>query len=989
MSKIKVRYTKQDTRFDYSSSLIAQDFSESEHAHGILVWDIEDKDTWRKQFIDIPNEYSFYTFRGKGIDDLKSFDFDKIPNKVTFRSIFEDELSIAEIKEIGNILRKALPNAEKILPPIHNTNRAIAYASKDNAVDMISTITKYDSQIQFMIDYLKKNETGISERQIEVIREIHKKYYDELSDQDKLQKDYIKNWGIESIEWDNLFSYGEGNKIDFKNMSGVIGIFGDNWIGKSSALRTILWSIYNNIPEAHTKAEDVLNKYSKEGSAKITLSHLDKQYVIDRGIKRSGKKVNGKLDVKENGVDLNESSITQTDKKVIQAKFGTMDDILLSNFASQNQHLKLIEMSQSERKDIIHKFLGIDMYELFYKLGSKEKNTLKAQLDKMTDKNIYDQVEDNEKKLSEATDAVKKYKKELSKLEKELETTLKEQAEEIERANEDTTSEKLEQEIEIIKTRLSNLETGFNEDEFKEKGEKYAKLKKDKKRVISEIDSFADVVSVKQNKIKELQEEIEQAEELIKKYTKQGKDAFASLKDVYGSTDLDDLLKDEKADSKRVIDVQRAERNIERAESELKTIEENSGTFVNKKDLYIGNDSCYECDFIYRCLDIEDGSLTEPLTEEEYEKIKARISTSFSELETDIEALKKSKDDLEKAIRFTSDQYEDIQERRSQLVKLNRDKEAIVSKKETVEGNIERLKEDIVSQGELKTKNEELKDSLTSEIESIEKYIMENSSYVEELEKIKDTEKELSDKENELEQFKIDLANNIKNMVRNHERVIRGIKDDVVSIKEKVTENYDIAKTTEGRLEILKDSLLEFEKLSEEYQIYDYYCTAVHKDGVPSEIVRIALPHVNAEMRNILSLFNFGFSAELEYDDENQKVQIYVSKDYDEESRIIVELGSGAQKVIVSIILRIAFSTVSSVPSPNFFIIDEGFDAFDKTNLQILPKLFELLKSFFRHVIIITHLDEVKDMVEETIPIDVYQKKGKDGVVRTFSKIDV
>ena len=41
------------------------------------------------------------------------------------------------------------------------------------------------------------------------------------------------SWSIKTLEWENLFNYGEGNKIDFDGLAGIVGIFGKNFTGKS------------------------------------------------------------------------------------------------------------------------------------------------------------------------------------------------------------------------------------------------------------------------------------------------------------------------------------------------------------------------------------------------------------------------------------------------------------------------------------------------------------------------------------------------------------------------------------------------------------------------------------------------------------------------------------------------------------------------------------------------------------------------------------
>ncbi len=51
------------------------------------------------------------------------------------------------------------------------------------------------------------------------------------------------------------------------------------------------------------------------------------------------------------------------------------------------------------------------------------------------------------------------------------------------------------------------------------------------------------------------------------------------------------------------------------------------------------------------------------------------------------------------------------------------------------------------------------------------------------------------------------------------------------------------------------------------------------------------------------------------------------------------------------------------------FIIDEGFGKLDPQNLESVQRMFDYLKSVFDHVIVISHTDLMKDMVDNIIDI--------------------
>ena len=96
------------------------------------------------------------------------------------------------------------------------------------------------------------------------------------------------------------------------------------------------------------------------------------------------------------------------------------------------------------------------------------------------------------------------------------------------------------------------------------------------------------------------------------------------------------------------------------------------------------------------------------------------------------------------------------------------------------------------------------------------------------------------------------------------------------------------------------------------------------------------------------------------------------------DSRRIVELGSGMEKMMASLAIRVALINVSTLPKTNMLIIDEGFGALDETNLEACGKLLHSLKKWFKNILVISHIDAIKDVVDNTIDIT---RKGVDSYV--------
>tara|TARA_R110001599_G_scaffold134520_1_gene312506 strand:- start:378 stop:656 length:279 start_codon:yes stop_codon:yes gene_type:complete len=81
-------------------------------------------------------------------------------------------------------------------------------------------------------------------------------------------------------------------------------------------------------------------------------------------------------------------------------------------------------------------------------------------------------------------------------------------------------------------------------------------------------------------------------------------------------------------------------------------------------------------------------------------------------------------------------------------------------------------------------------------------------------------------------------------------------------------------------------------------------------------------------------------------------------------------MGSGAEKTIVAMSIRLALLSVSSLPKSDIFILDEPGTALDAENMDGFVAILEIVKSYFKTVLLISHLDSLKDCVDIEITID-------------------
>jgi DNA repair exonuclease SbcCD ATPase subunit len=120
---------------------------------------------------------------------------------------------------------------------------------------------------------------------------------------------------------------------------------------------------------------------------------------------------------------------------------------------------------------------------------------------------------------------------------------------------------------------------------------------------------------------------------------------------------------------------------------------------------------------------------------------------------------------------------------------------------------------------------------------------------------------------------------------------------------------------------------------------------------------------IEGEVNNILGQI-VEFGVQLEMDGKNINANIV----YDDQ-KWSLEMCSGMEKFISGLAIRIALINVCNLPRPNFLVIDEGFGTLDNENLTSLYMLFAYLKTQFDFVMLISHIDSMRDVVDTLMEI--------------------
>lgn len=981
----------------YPSSMIQQNHGETLNGHGYVVWDLNNGDFKHHE---LKNDYGYFT--ANVLHGNLETDISAIPKNTRLR-VFHKNTSPSDLKKVIESIESKTNIVES------------AYIRQENEfedelfdTDLFKTNDFSDVSYQNKIieEHLLKND--FDKDHIDKIKEINVDVNSKLSSNvQTIDKNVI--WKPKKFEFSNMFSYGEKNVVDFSNLNGIIGLFAKNAEGKCVDKDTeieikydkeniisnighipqelvgntvTIETIYNifkkygdlnlnvNTPYGykHIEACDITAKNSQvllvtttyglslkcspnhliklkngcfrkaiellphniiqtiNGYEKIvsieTLPYTDdlydiqvadvKQYYSNKIVSHNSsifdslcfclfdkfsrgyraihvlniykKKFECKFNFEINGVDYFIEKKGVSDKKgnvkvsidfwkeedgkvvnlngearkntndIIRDYIGTYEDFVITVLSLQNNKFgSFIELPQSERKDLICQFIGLNIYDSLHKISNDKYKELFSNLkfynlDKLNEKN---------KQLSE----------------------------------------------EIVEYNSSVIEY-----------DKKINEKSNIKKSLSE-----EIISLSGGLVKTSNDNFD-----ISK-------AESTIEDIKQKLKTQDLKENVENDSLKKLNIKLSSIGIDNSSiDELKSDNLNYNKYnelIVKKDFEINN---------LKSIVKQKLNILENLKNHKYDPnckycidnvfVKDAIKTK-GELETDKQVaakLLKEKKDLEK----TFNKYKDGKEKYLEYVEKQETIKQIENQISTVKNYILNIKNNKLELENTKT-NLELK--IKDYYENIESIKSNDTIYL----KIKEKKEDLEKIEDELDILN-KLVYNIKNNINRNKTDIENIKSEI-------------------------DKVL---KLQNECDLYKQYVTLVNRDGLPLQIVNNILPSIEKEINVILHTI-VDFNINMESDGKNISAFI----EYNDTKKWPLEIGSGMEKFISGLAIRIALIHISNIPRPNMICIDEGWGSLDSNNLSAVASLFDILRTKFDFSWIISHLENMKDIVDSHIEI--------------------
>jgi len=847
LGDIHKRQTLGRSTIAYAGSMIQQNHGESLEKHGYLLWDVDSR-TFEE--VDIPNDYGFYTL---DVDSGIVPTVTNMPKKPRLR-VRVSNTDPSQIKKALTKIKKQYKVQEFTVTRMDTLSKQKTGNFDDRLA--IGNVRDVEFQNELIKDYLERQYLADDDT-IDKIKQINREINTKLVEEEMTPN---VQWVPHQFEFSNMFSYGENNKIRFDGINGIVGIFAPNASGKSSLFDALSFCIFDKTSRTYV-AKNVLNNRKSNFYCKLHFKIEDVDYFIERRAKLINKGRNLKVDVSfwkedESGIHSLNGEQRRDTNSIIQQYLGTYEDFVLTTLSLQGNNSLFIDKSQSERKEILAQFMGVDIFDKLYSHAYNENRDNASLIRKFKRDDFTQQLADIQIDLKRAEAEYK--------LEEVSLTTAKEEV--------DKHNQKL---------------ISLNEKIVKVKSDNYSKEELETKKSTSET-SLTELISQRdktQSKIGDFEETQIQLEEKIDSFDEEEITEGYDLFNKYTS-DLKDL--NNELDKLKI-----------REDSLLERMKHLESHRYNK-----------DCDI---CMENSESIID----------AKVGVTADLSICSVNRKSMLKQKDVLLLAIdsrKRYSNSLKELNKLKADETKVSRDINILINKLSTFE-----------------TKEIKLNGELIQATQLIKDYL--------------DNEKQIK-KNKELRDEIIDVRHKLgksKQILSNSEADILVLNGSVSSLKNQ-------KKTIEDRID-------EVSKLEEQFGLYEYYLNALGKDGVSYELISKALPMIEGEVNNILGqIVEFGL--QLEMDGKNVNANIV----YDDQ-KWSLEMCSGMERFISGLAIRIALINVCNLPRPNFLVIDEGFGTLDNENLTSLYMLFAYLKTQFEFVMIISHIDSMRDVVDTLMEI--------------------
>jgi DNA repair exonuclease SbcCD ATPase subunit len=826
----------------------------------------------------------------------------------------EKQIKIENLRFLKELLPEL--NIEVETPCGYSKILAYDITSKDS--EFLTVETETSKTIRVSKDHLIKTDLKLF------------KPLNEIRDEMKFIKLQTKD-GLEKIKSISFNPYNTIDLVDIQ-VEGIGQYYANNIVvHNSNILNSITYGLYGTTFDTLKKEKNRDNKFINNNNKKdysevqLIIEINGEDYAIRRRTERKWDKTHtditscstktyfNKLD--SNGEIIDENNLSEQDKsktqKLIEQSIGDFDEFITKSLINADTLNDILTTDHAKFLDSILRDTGLDIFEK------------KLEVFKAYKKNEY-------KKESLLNISVDRYNQ------------LIEDAKIIIEENK-TNIEDRKNKISVLEERISNGETHV-ENTIKTLKPIDSQLSKlDINQVKNEINKL---ISYKEEKKRSQTDLLKQIEELNKFVLDE--ELYNSLKEKSNSFTNWLISKNEQ--------IKTLNKEINNITNEISVI----NGYIHKENLSIGKiDSQIENDRIALERQID-------LIEREISLLEdSKVCPSCNRLKDDdaISAIKVKVDKLKEEIRKIQDDIKkegfknkyqlDIKSINKNIDKYKeeiKDKELMIESKKSLISNFDDdIKKESISITKVKEKITKI-ELIIKEIEKRNKFKQEYDNIPMLIENI---DLKVSQKNEILSKYEINISSieenkKIQSKIDTYKGKVQEFKNEKESFVKEVNQfNYNID-FADNEIKNYRETIEKYLEQQRQELIREEYQNCIHRDGIPSTLLKKLIPKVNMYLQGYTEDidFNVFFDNELFFQ--------MSKKDTPEIIQNVIS-GSGMERVFACICLRLALRFMNNRSRPNILLLDELFGKLSEKNAMNFISLMNKVKLDIDKILIIEH----------------------------------
>ena len=816
------------------------------------------------------------------------------------------------------LLKDLLPELNIEVETPYSYNKILTYDVTSKNSEYWTLETETGKRISVSKDHLFKDDLGKFIK-IEEIRNNSSKV--------KLQtKD-----GLESIKYVTFNSHIYDDLVDIQ-VEGIGQYYANNiLVHNSNILNSVTYGLYGTTFDTLKKEKNRDNKFINSNNQKnysevqLIIEINGEDYAIRRRTERKWNKTHdeitscstktyfNKLD--SNGEIIDENNLSEQDKintqRLIEQSIGDFDEFITKSLINADTLNDILTIDHSKFLDSILRDTGLDIFE-------KKLNVFKEYK-----KNEY-------KKESLLNISVDRY----NQLIEDSNTYIEDYTTQIKDRN---------NKIEVLNDRVTNGEIHVENTIKTLKPIDYQLSKLNINQVKNDINKLINDKEEKKRSQKDLLKQIEELNKFVL-----DEELYNSLKEKSNSFSNWMISKND-----QIKDLNKEINNITNDIAILNGYIHKENLAISKIDSQIDNDRVAlerQIDLIEREISLlEDSKVCPSCNRLKDDNAIASIKIKVDNLKEDIQ---KIQDNIKKET-FKKKYELDIKSINKNINKYKEEienKELIIeSKKSLIEGFEDNIKKESVAITKVKEKIAKI-EIIIKEIEKRNKFKQEYENIPMHIENI---DLKISQKNDLLSKYDTNIIyieenKKVQTKIDTYKSKVEEFKEEKDSYKKEINEfDYKI-KFAENEIKNYKDTIKKYLEQQRQELIREEYQNCIHREGIPSTLLKKLIPKVNMYLQN--------YSEDIDFDVffDNDLFFQMSKKDTPEIIQNVIS-GSGMERVFACICLRLALRYMNNRSRPNILLLDELFGKLSERNAINFINLMTKVKQDIDKILIIEH----------------------------------